>query len=648
MTVLTERRPPPGPAGPTGWARWALATDHRTVGTLQMATAFGFLVVGGVMAMVMRAELAEPGHQLVSPALYNQLFTMHGSVMVMLFAIPMALGLGLYLVPPQSGAPGLAFPRTSAFAYWLFLGGGTTMLAGFAMARGAASFAWWAAVPLSGPVRSPGLGADLWVAGTALVSLSVLLGAISLLTTLIVLQPRPRRGLLELPVFTSTMAVTCLMWLVAMPVMLAACGLLHADRQLGGQFFGTDPGGGPQLWSRVFWFAAQPILYSVALPFYGAVGEVLVAFAKRAPGGAGRRGMVLGAILVAGASPVAWAQGAVTVGAVGPLWASAVSFLLVVPFARLLWAWVSVMGGGTVRAPAPMLFAVGAAVVLVIGVLAMGVDAFASVRAHTDGTYFAVARSHYGLFGAALFGMFAALYFWWPAFTGRTLREGWAHVHFWLLLAGFNATFWPQFVLGLRGMPKGVADYDAAWGWGSLNLLSTLGAGLTAVAMVAFVANVWLSSARRQPVGPGPGWGPWAGQGSDRPRPGAPVQPVVARRGHRLAGGVALAYALAAGVYWLSTREMASTVLLAGTALAVTTAAVWLWSAGRSPLGPPCAAVATGVSPPSPWPLVGGAGLVGVAGGLTLGPLVFVTGMVMATWAAAGAAREAHQGAHLS
>ncbi|HSS09521.1 MAG TPA: cytochrome c oxidase subunit I [Acidimicrobiales bacterium] len=495
---LTEIVPGPRPRGVLGWVT---TTDHKKIGLLYMVTAFIFFLFGGLLAEGMRTQLAVPDSTFVARDTYNQWFTMHGSIMMFLFAGPFAFGLANYLVPLQIGAPDMAFPRLNALSYWLYLGGGLVMVSGFLTSRGAANFGWFAYAPLNEAIRSPGPGADLWILGVALTGFSGIFTAINLITTIFCLRA-PGMVMFRVPFLTWDMLVTSFLILMAFPVLTAALAMLYADRHLGAHFFDPNGGGLPILWQHLFWFFGHPEVYILILPYFGVITDIIPTFARKPI--FGYKGMVYATLAIAGLSVGVWAHHMFATGAVLLPFFSAVSLLIAVPTGIKFFNWIGTMWRGTLTFEAPMLFAVGFMLMFLLGGLTGVMLAAPPIDFHVEDTYFLVAHLHYVLFGGSVFAVFAAIYYWFPKWTGRRLSEMWARVHFVLMLIGFNLTFFPQNVLGLRGMPRRIATYGPLEHWSFLNLLSSIGAYILGVAMLPFLWNVWITWRHGERVGANP------------------------------------------------------------------------------------------------------------------------------------------------
>jgi len=428
---------------------------------------------------------------------------MHGSVMMFLFAVPMAFGFANYLVPLQIGAPDMAFPRLNALSYWLFLGGGLTMVSGFLSARGAAQFGWTAYTPLSDAIHSPGAGADLWIMGVLVTGVASVLTGVNLITTVVCLRA-PGMTMFRMPIFTWNMFIVSAMVILAFPVLTAGLALLYADRHLGAHFFEGGGGGQPVLWQHIFWFFGHPEVYIVALPFFGVVTEVIPVFARKPV--FGYKGFVFATLAIASLSTAVWAHHMFATGAINLPFFSFMTFLIAVPTGVKMFNWIGTMWRGHLTFESPMLFCVGFLLVFLIGGLTGPMLAAPPVDVHLTDTYFVVAHMHYVLFGSAAFGFFAGLYFWYPKVTGRLLNERLAKVHFWTMFVGFNVTFWPHHLLGLRGMPRRVPDYSPAAGFSFLNLVSSVGAAVLGLGTLFLLWNLWITPRKGALAGDDP-WG---------------------------------------------------------------------------------------------------------------------------------------------
>jgi cytochrome c oxidase subunit 1 len=493
-------------ARPTGFLAFLTSTDHKRIGLAYMVTAFVFFLAGGALAVVIRAELLEPGTQVVSESRYNELFTMHGSVMLFLFLGPFGFGLANYLVPLHIGAKDMAFPRLNALSYWAYLFGGITMLAGFLTADGAADFGWTGYTPLSDITRSPGPGADLWLIAVVLTGLSGVLTGVNIVATVVTMRA-PGMTMFRMPVFTWNMLVVSVLVLIAFPVLTSAGAMLLADRHLGAHIFDAAEGGSPILWQHLFWFFGHPEVYILVLPFFGVVTEVLPVFSWRPV--FGYAGIVFATIAIAVLSVGVWAHHMFATGAVLLPFFSGVSMLIAVPTGVKFFNWIGTLWGGRITFATPLLFAAGFMATFLLGGVTGVMLASAPIDLHVHDSYFVVAHMHYVLFGGSVLALYAGIYYWFPKFTGRRLHEGWGKVHFWMSLVGFHLTFFVQHVLGLRGMPRRVPDYLEADGFQFLNQVSSVGSFLLGASTLPFLWNVWRTLRRGEPAGDDP-WG--AGQ----------------------------------------------------------------------------------------------------------------------------------------
>ena len=489
------------PHQPAGILKWATSTDHKTIGLSYMVTAFAFFLFGGCLALLIRAELAEPGQQVVGTGTYNQLFTMHGSIMLFLFAGPFAFGLANYLVPLHIGARDMAFPRLNLLSYWVYLGGGLVMCSGFLTADGAADFGWFAYTPLSDGVRSPGIGGDLWIVGVALTGLSGILTAVNIITTAFTMRA-PGMTAWRMPIFTWNMIVTSVLVLIAFPVLTAAAVLLFADRHWGAHIFDADNGGVPILWQHLFWFFGHPEVYILALPYFGIVTEVFPVFSRRPV--FGYRGLVLATCAIAALSVGVWAHHMFATGDVLLPFFSILTLAVAVPTGVKFFNWIGTMWGGSIRFDTPMLFAIGFLLSFLLGGITGVILALPPLDFHLTDSYFVVAHFHYVLFGGPVFALYAGIYFWFPKVFAKKLDERLGHIHFWLMFVGFNMTFMVQHVLGLEGMPRRVADYLGEDGFTGLNQFSSVGAAILGASTLPFLWNVWRTLRKGVTVGRDP------------------------------------------------------------------------------------------------------------------------------------------------
>ncbi|MDG9724507.1 MULTISPECIES: aa3-type cytochrome oxidase subunit I [unclassified Streptomyces] len=467
--------------------RWATTTDHKVIGNLYMTTSFGFFLFGGVLALLMRGELARPGLQLVTSHQYNQLFTIHGTIMMLLFATPLFAGFANAIMPLQIGAPDVAFPRLNALSYWLYLFGGLMVVAGFLTPQGAAAFGWFAYAPLNSAVFSPGTGGDLWTMGLVVTGVSTTLGAVNFITTILCLRA-PGMTMFRMPIFTWNVLFTSILVLPAFPVLTAALLALEADRKFGAHIFDAT-NGGALLWQHLFWFFGHPEVYIVALPFFGIVSEIIPVFSRKPI--FGYVSLVGATIAITMLSAVVWAHHMFATGAVLLPFFSMTSFLIAVPTGVKFFNWIGTMTHGSLSFETPMLWSTGFLVTFLLGGMSGVLIASPPLDFHLTDSYFIVAHLHYVLFGTVVFAMFAGFYFWWPKFTGRLLDERLGKIHFWTLFVGFQTTFLVQHWLGQQGMPRRYADYLAADGFTTLNTISSIGAFLLGLSTLPFLYNVW-------------------------------------------------------------------------------------------------------------------------------------------------------------
>jgi len=477
------------PTKGSAFARLLRTTDAKQIGLMYLVTSFIFFIIGGFMALLMRAELARPGLQFLSLEQYNQLFTMHGTIMLLFFATPIVFAFANYIVPLQIGAPDVSFPRLNAIAYWLYAFGATLTLAGFATPNGAADFGWFAYQPLANQTNSPGVGADMWIMGLVLSGLGTILGGVNMITTILTLRA-PGMTMFRMPIFTWNIMVTSLLVLMVFPILAAALLAAEADRQLGAHVYDSSTGGA-LLWQHLFWFFGHPEVYIVALPFFGIITEIIPVFSRKPI--FGYKGLVAATLAIAALSMSVWAHHMFATGQVLLPFFSFLSFLIAVPTGIKFFNWIGTMWKGQLTFETPMLFALGFLVTFLFGGLSGVILASPPLDWHVSDSYFVVAHFHYVLFGTIVFAVYGGVYFWFPKMTGRMMDERLGKVHFWLTIIGFNATFLVQHWLGAEGMPRRVADYAASDGFTFLNTFSTIGAFIIGASTLPFAYNVWKS-----------------------------------------------------------------------------------------------------------------------------------------------------------
>jgi cytochrome c oxidase subunit I len=470
--------------------RWIITTDHKTIGNLYLITSMGFFMVAGLMALIMRAELFSPGLQVVgTKEQYNQLFTMHGLAMLLLFATPAFAGWANAIMPLQIGAPDVAFPRLNMLAYWMYLFGGLTAVSGFLTPGGSAAFGWFMYTPLSDGTYSPNIGSDLVVFGLALGGFGTILGSVNFVTTIVCMRA-PGMTMFRMPIFTWNILITSVLVLLAFPVLAAALLALGADRRLGAHLY--DPENyGSIMWQHLFWFFGHPEVYILALPFFGIVTEILPVFSRKPI--FGYKGLVFATITIAGLSVAVWAHHMYVTGQVALPFFALMTMLIAVPTGVKFFNWIGTMYHGSLTFETPMLWSIGFLVTFLFGGLTGIILASPPLDFHLSDSYFVVAHFHYVVFGTVVFAMFAGFYFWWPKLTGRMLDERLGKLHFWTTFIGFHTTFLIQHWLGVEGMPRRYADYLPEDGFTLYNRISSTGALLLGISMLVFVYNVWIS-----------------------------------------------------------------------------------------------------------------------------------------------------------
>jgi len=486
------------------WLALLTTTDHKLIGYMYLVSSFAFFLLAGVMALLIRAELFTPGMQILNTKEeYNQLFTMHGTLMLLFFATPTFAGLANAVMPLQIGAPDVAFPRLNALSFWLFLFGGLLNVSGFLFPSGPADFGWFAYTPLSTNLGSPGFGPNVWIAGLALSGFGTILGAVNFITTIICMRA-PGMTMWRMPIFTWNTLLTSVLVIMAFPVLAAALLALLADRVLDAHIFRAEDYG-PILWQHLFWFFGHPEVYILALPFFGVVTEVLPVFSGKPV--FGYRSLVFATIAIGGLSVSVWAHHMYVTGQVALPFFALMTMLIAVPTGIKFFTWIGTMWRGQIVFTTAMLFAIGFLVTFLFGGLTGVILGSPPLDFHLSDSYFVVAHFHYVLFGTVVFSLFAGFYFWWPKWTGTMLDERLGKINFWMIFIGFHTTFLIQHWLGVEGMPRRYADYLPEDGFTTYNRISTVGAFILGAAMIPFMVNVYVTWRRGERVTVDDPWG---------------------------------------------------------------------------------------------------------------------------------------------
>jgi len=474
---------------------WLTTTDHKKIGIMYLVNSYFWFGVAGLLAVFIRAELAEPGTQFFGEERYNQLFTMHGTTMIFLFIIPILAGFGNYIVPLQIGALDMAFPRVNALSFWMLPLAGITLYSSYLLG-GPADAGWTQYAPLSEGIGAQGnsIGIDLWIVALLLVGTSSILGGVNFITTIFNMRA-PGMTMFRMPLFTWTMLVTSLLVLLATPVFTSALVMLLIDRNLGGSFFNPANGGIAVLWQNVFWFYSHPAVYVMVLPGMGIISDVLPVFSRKPL--FGYKAFVFATAAIGALGFSVWAHHMFVTGQVLLPFFSIMTFLIAVPTGVKFFNWIATMVRGQITFTTAMLFAIGFLTMFLIG----GIDGVFLASPPVDfaltETYWVIAHIHYVLFGGSVFAVYAGFYYWFPKFSGRRLKEGLGKLHFWLQFIGFNLTFFPMHILGLLGMPRRIQDYAPLKDWVGINQLQTAGALIIALSTAPFLANVVMTLRRK-------------------------------------------------------------------------------------------------------------------------------------------------------
>jgi len=490
------------PVTTTGWKSWIFTVDHKKLGLMYSATALFFFLVGGVEALAIRTQLAQPDNTFLGAGLYNELFTMHATTMIFLFVMPMVAGLGNYLIPLQIGARDVAFPRINALGYWLFLFGGIFLNSSWLLS-GAPDGGWFMYQPNANQIFSPSHGIDFWALGLLITGVSSLSGSINLIVTILNMRA-PGMKLMKMPPFTWMQLVTQFLLLFAVPVITVALVLLLFQREFGATFFDVNHGADPLLWQHLFWIFGHPEVYILILPSFGIVSEVLPVFSRKPL--FGYKFVVLSGAAIGFMGWGVWAHHMFASG-LGPVSVAVFSvstMLIAIPTGVKIINWTLTMWGGKLQFSVAMLFAIGMIVEFTIGGLSGVTHSVSPSDTQQTDTYYIVAHFHYVLFGGAIFGIFAGMYYWWPKVFGKLLNERLGRWNFWLMVIGMNLTFGPMHILGLQGQPRRMVVWDdnrigegffdlAFW-----NKVATVGSYLLAIGIFLFFVNVLLTARKKE------------------------------------------------------------------------------------------------------------------------------------------------------
>jgi cytochrome c oxidase subunit I+III len=476
---------------PPGLLGWFSTTNHKQISTRAIVTAMIFFVIAGAEALVIRVQLSRPENTVLGPDQYNQFFTMHGTTMMFLFAVPIMQAVGTYLVPLMVGTRNVAFPRLNAYGYYAYLTGGLLVYAFFFLNIGPDA-GWFAYTPLAGPQFSPGKRVDVWSQLVTFTEIAALVAAVEIVVTVFKLRA-PGMTLNRIPLFVWAMVVVSFMVIFGMPAVMLASTMLTTDRLVATHFFNPAEGGDALLWQHLFWFFGHPEVYIIFLPAAGMVSTIISAFTRREI--FGYTAVVLSLIANGFIGFGLWVHHmfATNLPQMGESFFTAASLMVAVPSGIQIFCWIATLWGGKIRFRTPMLYVLGFFAIFVFGGISGVTLAAVPFDLQVHDTYFVVAHFHYVLIGGAVFPLLGALHFWFPKATGRMFSEALGKLSFWLIFVGFNASFFVMHVLGLRGMPRRVYTYLPETGWGPLNAVATMGAGLIAVGVLAVIVNAWVS-----------------------------------------------------------------------------------------------------------------------------------------------------------
>ena len=515
---------------PPGFIGWLSSVDHKDIGRRYIITALCFLALAGVLAVMIRLQLSKPDNDLIGAARYNEIFTMHGTTMMFLFAVPVMQGMQIFLTPLMVGTRATAFPRLNAFSYWTYLAGGCLLWIAFLL-NIAPDVGWFAYPPLSGPEYGIGKRADIWAQMVTFTEIAALAAAVSLVAT-ILKQRAPGMTLARMPIFAWATLVTSLMVIFSMPSVALASGFLLSDRLVGTHFYNPAERGDALLWQHLFWFFGHPEVYIIFLPATGFLSEIVATFSRRSI--FAYPAVVLSLVATGLLAFGLWVHHMFTTGLprVGYSFYTAASMAVSIPTGIQLFCWIATVWSGRPRFEVPMLYFVGFVFTFVIGGLTGVMIAAVPLDLQLHDTYFIVAHFHYVLIGGAVFPLLGAITYWFPKFTGRMMSEAMGKIGFWMLFLGFQLTFFPMHISGLLGMPRRVYTYPAGMGLELPNLLSSLGGLVVSAAVLLFVVNMLKSARSGAVAGPNPWDGAsleWA-TGSPPPRYNFAHIPIVESR----------------------------------------------------------------------------------------------------------------------
>ena len=479
------------PTNYSGVWGWITTVDHKRIGVLYGVTAFALLLIAGIEAGVMRLQLAQPDSGLIEAGRYNQMFTMHATVMIFMVIMPLSASFFNFVIPLAIGARDVAFPRLNAFSYWVFLFGALLMHASF-LVNQVPDAGWFSYANLSDKTFSPNAGLDFWALSLLVLGTSSVAAALNFIVTIINMRASGM-SLMRMPMFVWMTLITSILLVLAFPVITVALVELTMDRNFGTHFFIPSSGGDPILWQHLFWVFGHPEVYILILPAMGIVSEVLPTFSKKPL--FGYPFVVFSGIVIGIMGWAVWSHHMFTVG-LGTVAISVftiTTMLIAVPTGVKIFNWIGTLWGGAIEFKTPMLFALGFIALFIVGGLSGVSHAVAPSDFQQQDTYYVVAHIHYVLFGGSLFGLFAGIYYWFPKITGRMFSEGLGKLNFWLLFIGMNVTFFPQHFVGMNGMPRRVYTYSSDMGWGDLNMLSTVGYFVIFLGILAFILNVYRS-----------------------------------------------------------------------------------------------------------------------------------------------------------